>query len=113
MDRIHWWWNRLQPRVSETGAVGQQPRVLHCLLMGHSLDVHGPVLDAMEQVLRARQAGQRQIHDRDGGCQCRSIHYTDRLADAGIEAPVGRVGDPWIYALAATILGLPSTARVS
>jgi putative transposase len=35
-----------------------------------------------------------------------SIRYTDRLADAGIEASVGSVGDSYDNALAETINGL-------
>jgi len=38
-----------------------------------------------------------------------SIRYTDRLAQAGIEASVGRVGDAYDNALAETVIGLFKT----
>jgi putative transposase len=38
-----------------------------------------------------------------------SIHYTDRLTDAGIEPSVGSVGDSYDNALAETINGLFKT----
>jgi transposase InsO family protein len=38
-----------------------------------------------------------------------SIRYTERLADAGIEASVGSVGDSYDNALAETVIGLYKT----
>lgn len=38
-----------------------------------------------------------------------SIHYTERLAEAGIEPSVGSVGDSYDNALAETIIGLYKT----
>ena len=67
------------------------------------------VLDALEQALHARQAGEGLIHHSDRGCQYLSIRYTGRLAEAGIEASVGSVGDSYDNALAETIIGLFKT----
>ena len=38
-----------------------------------------------------------------------SIHYTERLAEAGIEPSVGSVGDSYDNALAETLIGLFKT----
>jgi len=67
------------------------------------------VLDALEQALHARQASRGLIHHSDRGCQYLSIRYTERLAEAGIEASVGSVGDSYDNALAETIIGLYKT----
>jgi transposase InsO family protein len=67
------------------------------------------VLDALEQALHARQAGRGLIHHSDRGCQYLSIRYTERLAEVGIEASVGSVGDSYDNALAETIIGLYKT----
>ncbi|MEX3612170.1 MAG: IS3 family transposase [Burkholderia sp.] len=55
------------------------------------------VLDALEQALYARQPEQDGglIHHSDRGIQYVSIRYTERLAEAGIEASVGTVGDSY------------------
>ena len=66
------------------------------------------VLDALEQALHARRpfdAGSL-IHHSDRGSQYVSIRYSERLAEAGIEASVGSVGDSYDNALAETINGL-------
>lgn len=42
----------------------------------------------------------------DRGSQCVSIRYTERLAEAGIAASVGSVGDSYDNALAESINGL-------
>lgn len=66
------------------------------------------VLDALEQALHERQP-QRDgglIHHSDRGVQYVSIRYTERLAEAGVEASVGSVGDSYDNALAETINGL-------
>jgi putative transposase len=66
------------------------------------------VLDALEQALHARrpffQGGL--IHHSDRGVQYVSVRYSERLAEAGIEASVGSVGDSYDNALAETINGL-------
>jgi transposase InsO family protein len=41
--------------------------------------------------------------------QCVSIRYTQRLAQAGVEDSVGRVGDSYDNALAESIIGLFKT----
>jgi putative transposase len=64
------------------------------------------VLDALEQALHARRAGHGLIHHSDRGSQYLSIRYSERLAEVGIEASVGSVGDSYDNALAETIIGL-------
>ena len=66
------------------------------------------VLDALEQALHDRRPTHRDglIHHSDRGSQYVSIKYTERLAEAGIEASVGSVGDSYDNALAETINGL-------
>ena len=65
-------------------------------------------LDALEQALYAR-ARDRLVHHSDRGVQYLAIRYTERLADAGLEASVGSVGDSYDNALAETINGLYKT----
>jgi len=62
----------------------------------------GFVLDALEQALHER----RPLHHSDRGSQYVSIHYIERLAQAGIEPSVGSVGDTYDNALAESINGL-------
>ncbi len=66
------------------------------------------VLDALEQALHARKPERDGglIHHSDRGVQYVSIRYTERLAEAGVEASVGSVGDSYDNALAETINGL-------
>ncbi len=64
------------------------------------------VLDALEQALWARGKPQGMIHHRDRGSQYLSIRYTERLAEAGLNASVGSVGDSYDNALAETMNGL-------
>ncbi len=66
------------------------------------------VLDALEQALHERRPIHRGglVHHSDMGSQYVSIHYTERLAEAGIEPSVGSVGDSYDNALAETINGL-------
>jgi len=63
-------------------------------------------LDALEQALAQRPHDDRLVHHSDRGVQYLSIRYTERLAEAGIEASVGSVGDSYDNALAETINGL-------
>jgi putative transposase len=63
-------------------------------------------LDALEQALHDRPDRDNLVHHSDRGTQYLSIRYTNRLADAGIEASVGSVGDSYDNALAETIFGL-------
>ncbi len=67
------------------------------------------VLDALEQALHSRTGTQDLIHHSDRGCQYLSIRYTERLAEAGVNASVGSVGDSYDNALAETINGLYKT----
>jgi len=67
------------------------------------------VLDALEQALCSRTGTQELIHHSDRGCQYLSIRYTERLAEAGVDASVGSVGDSYDNALAETINGLYKT----
>jgi transposase InsO family protein len=69
------------------------------------------VLDALEQALHDRRPvqGSGLVHHSDRGVQYVSIHYTERLADAGIDPSVGSVGDSYDNALAETINGLFKT----
>lgn len=61
-------------------------------------------LDALEHGLwtRSREHSDlsQLIHHSDKGCQYVSIRYTERLAEAGIEASVGSVGDSYDNAAA-------------
>jgi putative transposase len=66
-------------------------------------------LDALEQALHARPEREELVHHSDRGTQYLSIRYTNRLAEAGIEASVGSVGDSYDNALAETIFGLYKT----
>jgi putative transposase len=63
------------------------------------------VLDALEQALYDRQPAREGslIHHSDRGVQYLSIRYTERLAEAGVEASVGSGGDSYDNALAETI----------
>jgi transposase InsO family protein len=66
-------------------------------------------LDALEQALWARKVKGELIHHSDRGLQYLSIRDTERLAEIGIEASVGSVGDAYGNALAETINGLFKT----
>ena len=67
------------------------------------------VLDALEQALWSRATTDKLIHHSDRGSQYLSIHYTEKLAEAGIESSVGSVGDSYDNAMAETINGLYKT----
>ncbi len=68
----------------------------------------GFVLDALEQALHERRPLHRGglVHHSDRVSQYVSIHYSERLAHAGIEPSVGSVGDGYDNALAESINGL-------
>ena len=57
----------------------------------------------------ARRDFEGLIHHSDRGSQYLSIRYTERLAEANIEASVDSVGDSYDNALAETINGLYKT----
>lgn len=67
------------------------------------------VLDALEQALYHRRGTEALIHHSDHGVQYLSIRYTERLAEAGIQASVGTTGDSYDNAMAETIIGLYKT----
>jgi putative transposase len=68
------------------------------------------VLDALEQAIWTRQRADRTVEHvvahSDRGSQYTSIRYSERLAEVGIAASVGSVGDSYDNALAETINGL-------
>jgi len=66
-------------------------------------------LDALEQAVSSRCPAEGLVHHTDRGSQYLSIVQADRLAEAGIEASVGSVGDCHDNALAETINGLFKT----
>ena len=66
-------------------------------------------LDALDQALHARRPNERLVHHSDRGAQYLAIRYTERLADAGIEASVGSRGDSYDNALAESVIGLFKT----
>jgi transposase InsO family protein len=66
-------------------------------------------LDALEQALYARPERGELIHHSDRGSQYLSIRYSERLADAGLVASVGSVGDSYDNALAESLIGLFKT----
>jgi transposase InsO family protein len=66
-------------------------------------------LDALEQALHARPKRGELIHHSDRGVQYLSIRYSERLAEAGLVASVGSVGDSYDNALAETVIGLFKT----
>jgi putative transposase len=74
------------------------------------------VLDALEQAVWTRERvdaslGSLVAHS-DRGSQYVSVRYTERLAQAGIAASVGTVGDSFDNALAETINGLYKTELI-
>ena len=66
------------------------------------------VLDALKQALHERRPGHgsKPVARSDRGSRYLALHYTERLADRGIETSVGSVGDSYDSALAKTIIGL-------
>jgi putative transposase len=74
------------------------------------------VLDALEQAVWTRQrtgaALDSVVAHNDRGSQYVSIRYTERLAEAGIAASVGTVGDSFDNALAETMNGLYKTELI-
>lgn len=66
-------------------------------------------LDALEQAVYDRAIDGPLVHHSDRGSQYLSIRYTERLAEAGIEASVGSRGDAYDNALAESVIGLYKT----
>jgi putative transposase len=76
------------------------------------------VLDALEQALwtRAREGSldlTGLVHHNDAGSQYTSIAFTERLAEAGVDASVGSIGDAFDNALAETVIGLYKTELIN
>ncbi len=67
------------------------------------------VLDALEQALWSRTKIEGLIHHSDRGSRNLSIRYTERLAEADMDASVGSFGNSCDNALAETINGLYKT----
>ena len=63
------------------------------------------VRDALEQAIHGRETDGRLIHESDRGSQYLSIRYTERLADAGVDASMGSTGDAYDNALAESVMG--------
>ena len=71
-------------------------------------------LDALEQAIydRLGEAATVEgdlVHHSDAGSQYLALRYSERLADAGIDASVGSVGDSYDNALAESVIGLFKT----
>ena len=64
------------------------------------------VLDALEQALWSRKKCRELIHHSGRDLP---IRYTERLAEAGVNASVGTTGDSYDNALTETIIGLYKT----
>jgi transposase InsO family protein len=69
-------------------------------------------LDALEQALYDRAPDAPLVHHSDRGVQYLAIRYTERLAEAGLEASVGSRGDSYDNALAESVIGLYKTALI-
>ena len=63
------------------------------------------VLDALEMAAWRRGLIEGCVHHSDAGSQYTSIRYTDRLADAGLNASIGTVGDSYDNAMAEALNG--------
>lgn len=69
-------------------------------------------LDALEQALHGRRIHRPLIHHSDRGSQYLSIRYTERLAEAGLQASVGSVGCSYDNALAESVNGIFKTELI-
>lgn len=71
-------------------------------------------LDALEMAIHSRQVAPDSglVHHSDRGVQFLSIRYTERLAEAGINASVGSRGDSYDNALAESFNGLYKTELI-
>ena len=75
------------------------------------------VLDALEQAVWTRHRDGSAdlgglVHHNDAGSQYTSIAFTERLAETGIDASVGSVGDAYDNALAESVIGLFKTELI-
>lgn len=73
-------------------------------------------LDALEMALWTRQQADQLveglIHHSDAGSQYTAIRYSGRLAEAGVVASIGTVGDSFDNAMAESVIGLYKTECV-
>ena len=63
------------------------------------------VLDALEMAIWRRDTSTGLVHHSDAGCQYTSFRYGEQLADAGIAASIGTVGDSYDNAMAEALNG--------
>jgi len=75
------------------------------------------VLDTIEQAIWTREKEgvsdlSGLVHHTDAGSQYTSIAFTERLAEAGVDASVGSVGDAYDNALAESVIGLFKTELI-
>ena len=63
------------------------------------------MLDALEMAAWRRDLIEGCVHHSDAGSQYTSIRYTDRLADAGLNASIGTIGDSYDNAMAEALNG--------
>ena len=63
------------------------------------------MLDAIEMAIWRRDTTDATTCHSDAGCQFTSYRYTQRLADAGIAASIGSVGDSYDNAMAEALNG--------
>ena len=63
------------------------------------------VLDAIEMAIWRRDTTNGLTCHSDAGCQFTSYRYTERLADAGIAASIGSIGDSYDNAMAEALNG--------
>ena len=75
----------------------------------------GFVLDALNQAIcqRCPPEADTLIHHSDRGSQYLAIKYTERLADAGIDPSVGRVGNSYHNARAESTIGVFKTEIIN
>ena len=73
-------------------------------------------LDALEMALWTRQQAKELVtglvHHSDAGSQYVAIRYSERLADVGVVASIGTVGDSYDNAMAESVIGLYKTECV-
>lgn len=63
------------------------------------------VLDALEMAIWRRDITDELVHHSDAGCQYTSFRYSEQLAEAGIAASIGSVGDSYDNAMAEALNG--------
>jgi transposase InsO family protein len=78
------------------------------VIVGWQIATHLPtelVLDAIEMAIWRRDTTHGTTCHSEAGCQFTSSRYTERLADAGIAASIGSVGDSYDNAMAEALNG--------